>query len=95
MPDQPEDGIVDALLSLSSAASNLPLGAVDRIVVVDRISEQIQPDATTMRLLTDAGVRPGRRVHVTSTVDGVEVWSDGPRSNIDRYVSDHVFVRLG
>ena len=30
-------------------------------VVVERISEQLQPDAATMHQLTDAGLRPGQR----------------------------------
>ena len=81
-PDSP-------LLTLTTAAQSD--GAV---VIIDRISEQIQPDAATMHLLTDAGVRPGRRIHVATTADGVEVWDDGPRTGVDRYVSDHVFVRV-
>ncbi|HEV7192011.1 MAG TPA: metal-dependent transcriptional regulator [Jatrophihabitantaceae bacterium] len=64
------------------------------VVIVDRISEQIQPDAATMHRLTDAGVRPGRRIHVAAAPDGVQVWGDGARSSIERHVSDHVFVRV-
>jgi DtxR family Mn-dependent transcriptional regulator len=63
-------------------------------VVVDRISEQIQPDAATMRSLTAAGLRPGQQVHAATAPGGVEVWTDGAHSNVDRRVSDHVFVRV-
>jgi len=62
-------------------------------VVVERISEQLQPDAATMHQLTDAGLRPGERVHVAATADGVEVWTDDERILLDRQVSEHVFVR--
>ncbi len=62
-------------------------------VVVERISEQLQPDAAMMHRLTDAGLRPGNEVHVAATAKGVEVWSATDRVLLDRYVSDHVFVR--
>jgi DtxR family Mn-dependent transcriptional regulator len=62
-------------------------------VLVARISEQLQPDAAMMHRLTDAGLRPGRQVSVASTPHGVEVWTDGQRSVLERHVSDHVFVR--
>ena len=91
--DQPSAADSGGLVSLSSAASATTSANDVPSVVIDRISEQIQPDASTMRLLTDAGVRPGRRVNVRHTDAGVEVWSDGAHTRIDRYVSDHVFVR--
>jgi DtxR family Mn-dependent transcriptional regulator len=69
-------------------------------VVVDRISEQLQPDAATMRRLTDAGLRPGRTVSLTRTAGGIEVRhpgaaepGDDPVVCLDARVSDHVFVR--
>ena len=73
------------LVSLTAAGS-----ATGCSVTVDRISEQIQPDAATMRLLTTAGLRPGRTVIVTTDHDGVSV---GNGTHIDRHVADHVFVR--
>jgi DtxR family Mn-dependent transcriptional regulator len=77
------------LLSLTAAAD----GSADT-VTVDRISEQIQPDAALMRRLSAAAVRPGRHIHVASADRGVEVWTDGERTALDTHVSDHVFVRL-
>jgi DtxR family Mn-dependent transcriptional regulator len=77
------------LLSLTDAAQT-----ADAVVIVDRISEQLQPDADTMRGLTAAGLRPGSRTHVGPAATGVEVWSDGARTTVDRHVSDHVFVRV-
>jgi len=65
----------------------------DSLVRINRISEQLQPDAELMRRLADAGLRPGGVVHVASTARGVEVWGDGARSAFAHVVSDHVFVR--
>ncbi len=63
-------------------------------VVVDRISEQLQPDSATMHRLNLAGLRPGRRVRLTAAAGGVEVWAPGTdRTAFDTHVSDHVFVR--
>ena len=76
------------LLTLTTAAQ-----VPDSLVTVDRISEQLQPDADLMRRIADAGLRPGGVVHVSPTARGVEVWSDGDHSNFARLVSDHVFVR--
>jgi DtxR family Mn-dependent transcriptional regulator len=63
-------------------------------VMVDRISELLQPDADLMHRLSDADLRPGRRVHVAAAAAGVEVWTDSARRTpFARAVSDHVFVR--
>lgn len=81
-----------ALLSLTAAATD-----AGRRVVVDRISEQIQPDVEAMRLLTTAGLRPGRSVLVRHDADGVTVGDDSPTSPgnvaVERHLADHVFVR--
>ncbi|MGH8862258.1 MAG: metal-dependent transcriptional regulator [Jatrophihabitantaceae bacterium] len=69
-------------------------GQVGRQVDVERISEQLQPDAALMHRLTDTGLRPGRSVTVAASGAGIEVWTDGDRQPIPRDVSDHVFVRL-
>jgi DtxR family transcriptional regulator, Mn-dependent transcriptional regulator len=68
--------------------------APDAVVTIDRISEQLQPDAALMRQLFDAGLRPGTSVHATSTARGdVEVWEDGEHVAFSQVVADHVFVR--
>jgi DtxR family Mn-dependent transcriptional regulator len=78
------------LISLTEAAA----GTEDE-VVINRISEQLQPDAALMHRLDEAGMRPGRRVHVAPVARGVEVWiGDGARTLFDRTVCDHVFVRV-
>jgi DtxR family Mn-dependent transcriptional regulator len=77
--------ILDALTLLSTTAT--PEG---RQVVVRRISEQLQEDATLLRSLADQGVRPGSTVTVSLTngtvlVDGVALQPG---------VAQHVFVSL-
>jgi DtxR family Mn-dependent transcriptional regulator len=95
----PADG---ALLTLTQAGSG-DSGA-GRAVVVDRISEQLQPDVGTMRTLSSAGLRPGGRVRVRVGSDEIEVTTDSPapgasgaepsgRVLLSRAVADHVFVR--
>jgi DtxR family transcriptional regulator, Mn-dependent transcriptional regulator len=76
------------LLSLTDAVA-----AAEREVVINRISEQLQPDAALMHRLDLAGVRPGRRVCAAPIAQGVEVWTDdGERTAFERTVADHVFV---
>jgi DtxR family Mn-dependent transcriptional regulator len=62
-------------------------------VVVDRISEQLQPDAEIMHRLTQAGLRPGQLVHVTALDGAVKVVVQGKDITLERHLSDHVFVR--
>ncbi len=77
------------LVSLSAAVEAGAEG-----VTVSRISEQLQPDADLMHVLNVAGIRPGRRVSVTATRLGLDVWQDGVATSIDRLVGDHIFVRV-
>ena len=80
----------EGLLTLTAAAVR---GDVE--VTVDRISEQIQPDAAVMHRLKLASLRPGHRVHVRAAAGGVEVWSAGEaHESFDQSVSDHIFVRV-
>jgi len=88
LPFSATDEILE-LQTLSRAAL-----APDAVVTIDRISEQLQPDAALMRQLFDAGLRPGTSVHATSTARGdVEVWEDGEHVAFSQVVADHVFVR--
>jgi DtxR family Mn-dependent transcriptional regulator len=77
--------VLDALTLLSVTAT--PEG---RQVVVKRISEQLQEDATLLRSLSDHGVRPGSTVMATLAngtvlVDGVA---------LEPGVAQHVFVSV-
>jgi DtxR family Mn-dependent transcriptional regulator len=76
------------LISLTAAAT-----ALDTVVTVDRISEQLQSDAPLMRRLSAAGIRPGRLVTVAPSTVGVDVTSGATINSFDRVVSDHIFVR--
>ncbi|MDT4893273.1 MAG: DtxR family transcriptional regulator, Mn-dependent transcriptional regulator [Pseudonocardiales bacterium] len=77
-----------ALVTLTAAAASGPAS-----VLVDRISEQVQPDVGAMRQLTAAGVRPGRRVEISPSAHGVEVANGTLAIVLDSHLSDHVFVR--
>jgi DtxR family Mn-dependent transcriptional regulator len=78
------------LVSLTEAVADQ-----QREVVINRISEQIQPDAELMHRLDKAGMRPGGRVRVAAGEQGIDVWSEGgERTTFDRFVADHVFVRV-
>ncbi len=79
----------DPLLSLTEAAQT-----AGTAIIVDRISEQLQPDAAVMKRLSTAGVLPGRRVQVSPTAEGVTVEAGGERTTLRRRESDHIFVRL-
>ncbi len=57
-------------------------------VTVERISEQIQPDAGLMHQLTDAHVRPGNTVVARRLAGGVDV--DGHL--LPRLAAEHIFV---
>jgi DtxR family Mn-dependent transcriptional regulator len=79
------------LLSLTAAAAG-----PDTEVIIDRISEQLQPDAQTMHWLTTAGMRPGSRLHVGSDEGDLHVWAEGgKRIALERRISDHIFVHAG
>jgi DtxR family transcriptional regulator, iron-dependent repressor len=81
-----DDGV---LVSLAHCVED---GATD--VIVDRISEVLQPDAALMHRLNAAGLRPGQHVQVAGTPDAIRVQADGADAAVfDRRVAEHVFVR--
>lgn len=78
------------LVSLTEAVAS---GADE--VVVDRISELLQPDASLMHRLREAGMRPGQSIGVASSPAGVQMWLPGAEPTVfERRISDHVFVRV-
>jgi len=79
-----ERGINELILLFDAATDT------GRSVRVERISEQIQPDADLMHALTDAHLRPGNTVLATRRSDGVDV--DGHR--LPRFAAEHIFVSL-
>jgi DtxR family Mn-dependent transcriptional regulator len=66
------------------------------LVVVRRISEQIQSDADLMLRLKNIGIQPGREVTLAVSSEGVLVTGgdrvDGLGVEIPRQVASHVFV---
>ncbi len=93
-PLMPLTAAVDGAAGRGAGRKATDSGEIE--VVVDRISEQLQPDAGLMHRLDLAGLRPGRRVAVKAAAGGVEVrGGDEHLSQFTRAVADHVFVRAG
>jgi DtxR family Mn-dependent transcriptional regulator len=63
-------------------------------VIVDRISELLQPDAALMHRVKIAGLQPGTLVQVAAAADGIRVQAaDAEPEVFEQRVADHVFVR--
>jgi DtxR family transcriptional regulator, Mn-dependent transcriptional regulator len=78
-------------LTLSGASRS----AADTVVLIERISEQLQPDDVLMRTLAGARVVPGSELHVAPRKSGVEVWRVGAKpTELDQVTADHVFVTV-
>lgn len=85
---------VGPLVSLRQAATRTA-GPDGVSVVINRISEQLQPDAALMHRLTTAGMRPGKVVTVAVGGGGVRVQSGGGEWTVfNADIGDHVFVRV-
>jgi len=97
IPGLEELGLPASVTGASPGLQTLTAAAQpgESVVTVQRISEQLQPDAPLMRRLAVAGLRPGGTVHIASTQRGVEVWDKGEHSCFTPLVSDHVFVEAG
>jgi DtxR family Mn-dependent transcriptional regulator len=97
IPGLEELGLPFSATEETIGLQSLTLAAQDQgaVIIVDRISEQLQPDSQLMRRLADAGLRPGESVQAAALPrGGVEVWSgDGDRVTFSQVVTDHVFVR--
>jgi DtxR family Mn-dependent transcriptional regulator len=90
---------LDELATLPDPASDGPLVTLEQAAaggsekaVVRRISEQIQPDAVTMRDLRAAGVQPGRTVRLTREGRGLTLTTDDGTTTVDATTARHVFV---
>ena len=77
--------------AMTNAASKEPA-----LVVVQRISEQIQSDLALMLKLKRTGIQPGREVMLAASDDGVRVTcddsADGAEAELPREIAEHVFV---
>jgi DtxR family Mn-dependent transcriptional regulator len=95
----PIPGLEDLGLPFATQDPGMPLmtlaAAADSAgadVVIQRISEQIQPDEELMRRFADVGLMPGQETRVVRTPMGCEVSTPKGRQDIDRLTADHVFV---
>jgi DtxR family Mn-dependent transcriptional regulator len=98
----PIPGLDDLGLPFASKDPGVPLatlgsaaGPERRIVQIERISEQIQPDEGLMRRFLKVGLLPGRSVVVSLAPRGVDVHVDGRIELFDQLTADHVFVHAG
>lgn len=73
-----------------------PAAAIGRQVVIERISEHLQPDAELMRLLDGAGIRPGATVSVRPgpDSDGVVLGVGERCLEVDGRTAAHLFVTV-
>jgi DtxR family transcriptional regulator, Mn-dependent transcriptional regulator len=65
------------------------------VVIVRRISEQVQSDPDLMLKLKDSGIQPGRQVTLCASGDCVRVTNadeTGSASELSRDIASHVFV---
>jgi DtxR family transcriptional regulator, Mn-dependent transcriptional regulator len=65
------------------------------VVIVRRISEQVQSDPDLMLKLKDSGIQPGRQVTLRASDDCVRVTNadeTGSASELPRDIASHVFV---
>jgi len=86
--DAPEE-LVDLTTLQAAATATSGTGRV----VVRRISEQIQPDASMMRALREARIQPGLELTVERDGTGVRVTvADGHSTRIEPAVAAQVFV---
>src|SRR6202046_4416303 len=78
------------------AMTKLPLRG-GQVVVVRRISEQIQSDAALMLRLKNIGIQPGREITLAASDDGVRVTGENEAGDLEAellplWVAAHVFV---
>ena len=71
------------------------VSAHQSVVIVRRISEQVQSDPDLMLRRKDSGIQPGRRVTLCASDDCVRVTNadeTGSVSELPRDIASHVFV---
>lgn len=76
----------------TDAERNLAFPGLTGKVIVRRICESVQTDATVLRQLHAAGVDPGAMVTVAQERDGVSIDRSGESVRLPREVASRVFV---
>ena len=87
-----EDAAEDFMAGVSSLAE--VAGAETLRVQVRRISEEMQKDATLMKVLRRVGAQPGESVAAVATPEGVLLGSGGETAEILDEAAQHIFVTL-
>jgi DtxR family Mn-dependent transcriptional regulator len=82
---------VDAALLPTLAAS---VTDVSTKVRIERISENLQPDAELMRLLSLTGLTPGSTVSIERTKDGIQVSGGQQDTVVGAPVAEGIFVSV-
>lgn len=81
----------DTIVLMSDVAGREPV-----TVTVRRISEYVQNQPESMRILKSAGVRPERDVTIVASDDGVQVTAadgdDAESTDLSRQTASHIFV---
>jgi hypothetical protein len=81
----------DKILSTMAAAAR-DVGSVT--VRVERISEQLQPDATLMRHLFASGIIPGHAVSVTAVDGGLQIDTGAQQTVLQNPAGEGIFVSI-
>jgi DtxR family transcriptional regulator, Mn-dependent transcriptional regulator len=103
IPGLAELGVPDtAIKHADAAASEADIAMTDiatpgaELVVVSRISEQVQSDAALMLRLKNIGIQPGREITLVASEHGVRVTgadsSGGVEAELPVPIATHVFV---
>jgi DtxR family transcriptional regulator, Mn-dependent transcriptional regulator len=82
------EGFMDGVEPLSKVATG-----EKGMVLVRRISEEMQKDESLMSALRRAGALPDRSITVVATTEGVLVGSGGESAEIVPEAAEHIFVR--
>jgi DtxR family Mn-dependent transcriptional regulator len=95
IPPQAKEQVVEAAVEGGEAMTKVA-AREPALVVVQRISEQIQSDLVLMLKLKRTGIQPGREVMLAASDDGVRVTCgdspDGAGTDLSREIAAHVFV---
>ncbi|MGX7679881.1 iron dependent repressor, metal binding and dimerization domain protein [Jatrophihabitans sp. DSM 45814] len=77
---------------LSTLAASVTEGTID--VRVERISENLQPDAELMRLFSLSGLTPGKTVSIARMSGGIQISGGAQTTVVDSSVAEGVFVTV-
>ena len=97
----PIPGLVDLGLPFGRPVDETPLPTLAATagdepvrITVERISENLQPDAALMRQLSAGGLTPGRSVTVTRVAGGVAIAGESARTMLTTAAAEGIFVSI-